>query len=296
MNIVTLSVLILTTSILLWQINIFTGQGVQVLETVVEYVSDTAKEGLKYSFTFIPNSHESKLDKLRKQKDSEDLKRRIRIENIENELKESNAILEKGMPNYHKLLYMFGESTIGQYELASRIVMMKGTIFVSESLATLSQTIKDKIGEELKNMNMKHVVDKMIQHNIYTEIQASLYTQQFEMFKNNQAQQYGMIVLEDTFDRYHNAWTMNIVNDLMENVNSLENNLNLLTQDNVVYEIKDKVEITYNNVLNDDNNNHNYHHGYFLYKDVHDDQKCIKQTNEYKKINWDEHNKYPVKQ
>tara|TARA_Y100000992_G_C21250623_1_gene485663 strand:+ start:540 stop:1418 length:879 start_codon:yes stop_codon:yes gene_type:complete len=292
MNIVTLSFLILTTSILLWQINIFTGQGVEVLETVVEYVSDTAKEGLKYSFTFIPNSHESKMDKLRKQKDSEDLKRRIRIENIENELKESNAVLEKGMPNYHKLLYMFGESTIGQYELASRIVMMNGTIFVSESLGTLSQTIKDKIGEELKNMNMKHVVDKMIQHNIYIEIQTSLYTQQFELVKNNQAQQYGMIVLEDTFDRYHNAWMMNIVNDLMKNVNSLENNLDLLDQDNVLYEIKDKVEITYKNVLNHDHRGYEY----FLYNDVVDDEKCIKQKNEYKKIRWDEYNKYHIKQ
>lgn len=286
MSIISLSFLFIALSVLLWQVNIITGKGAQVVETITTYVSDTAKGGWKYSLSFIPDSHESKLDKIKKHKEEEDLKRKIRIENIENELKETSVVLDKGMPNYYNLLFMFGESTIGQYELACRIVLMKDTLFVSESLATLSQTIKDRIGEQLENMKMKNIVDKMIEHNIYTEIQTSLYIQQENLLDNNQYKQQELMILKDAFDTYHATWTLNIANEIMGAVEQESENLTHIQPQMITYNVnyndlhlltENRQEKVYQNKVYQNN----------------DDPKCISQTMQAR--NWDYYNKYPKK-
>jgi len=264
-----------------------TGQSFKAIESLTRYARETATSGWKYSMTFIEDSHESKLDKLRKHKESEDLKRKIRIENIENELKESNTILDKGMPNYYNLLFMFGESTLGQYELACRIVLMKDTLFVSESLASVSQIIKDRIGKQLETMKMKNIVDKMIQRNIYIEIQTSLYTQQNILLNNNQLKQQEIIVLADAFDAYNTAWTLSITNELMAAVEKESQNLTYIQNPSIKYNIDslNKIDnnlehITYNNFKSTKNYYNNY------------DSKCISQNNIYKIIDWEKYNKY----
>ena len=290
MSIISLTFLFAALSVLLWQVNVITGKGTQVVETITTYVSDSAKGGWKYSLSFIPDSHESKLDKLKKHKEEEDLNRKIRIENIENELKETSAVLDKGMPNYYNLLFMFGESTIGQYELACQIVLMKDTLFVSESLSTLSQTIKLRIGEQLENMKMKNIVDKMIQHNIFTEIQTSVYIQQEKLLNNNEDKQQELMVLKEAFDTYHATWTLGVANEIMGAVKHNGQNLTHIQPQIITYNVNynDNDLHLYSRKRNDKILYHSNHDTVFSVQN--DDPKCITQTTQVR--DWDSYNKY----
>lgn len=294
MNIISLTLLFITIVALLWQINVMTRQGMIFVESLTTYATESARSGWKYSMSFIQDSHESKLDKLRKHKESEDLKRKIRIENIENELKEGNTVLDKGMPNYYNLLLMFGESILGQYELACRIDLMKDTLFVSESLASVSQIIKYRIGEQLDSMKMKKIVDKMIQHNIYTEIQTSLYTQQNVLLNNNQFKQQHLIVLANAFDDYDTAWTLSITNELMNAAKHESENLTHIQNPIISYNIYSNKECDCLKTINDNF----YHSEYNNFKSTKNyynnyDPKCISQNDVYEIKNWNHYYRYP---
>lgn len=220
MNILSFVFVTTSCSFLLWQLNTMTTQGLDAIGNSVNYITDSAKSGFKYSLTFIKNTHESRLDLLRKDKEKKDLERRIRIETIESELEEGAALIEKGMPNYHNLVSLFGQNEIEQYELASRIVMMKDTLFVSDSLYQVSRTVYEQLGDYFKKMNMKIIIDKMLEKEVFLEIQASLYEQQFRSsLLSSQTSLLGdgsdVLVLSDAFSVYESAWTTNIVNELL---------------------------------------------------------------------------------
>ena len=167
MKLLSFSFLFVSLSAFLYQINCFANHGAILIENGISYFVDGAKTTWKYSLSFIENSHENRLHKLRKEKEKRDLQRQIRIEEIEQELIEGKTIIDKSMPNYNNLLMMFGQEIPKQYELACQIDMMKGTVFVSESLESLASIVKEETGKKLEQMNMKYFVDKMIDRDIY---------------------------------------------------------------------------------------------------------------------------------
>ena len=148
MKILSFSFLFVSLSAFLYQINCFTNHGVILIENGISYFVDGAKTTWKYSLSFIENSHENRLNKLINEKEKRDLQRQIRIEEIEQELIEGKTIIDKSMPNYNNLLMMFGQEIPKQYELACHIDMMKGTVFVSESLESLASIVKKEAGKK----------------------------------------------------------------------------------------------------------------------------------------------------
>lgn len=209
--------------------------GSALLGNGVSYILDEASKSWKYSLSFIESTHEGQLNKMIKEKEKNDLQRKIRIGNIESELEEGNALIEKGMPNYFKLQSMFGDSLPKQYELANHIQIMKDTLFVSESLSSLSIIIKQQIGDELEKMNMKKIVDKIIEKNMFDDIQFMLYEQQMKNkylhnvigYERNDVREF-IVILNDAVSNYENAWTMNIANELLDAANKEFSNLSYI--------------------------------------------------------------------
>lgn len=220
MRVLSLTVLLLSVSVILHQINNFTNRGVVLIEDGVSYIVESAKTGWKYSLSFVEDSHESKLNKMRKEKEKRDLQRQIRIEEIEGELVESNSIIDKSMPNYNNLLMMFGNELPRQYEVSSQIVMMKGTIFVSESLETLATIVKNETGRKLEEMNMKHFVDKIIDREIYMDTLIMFYEQQLkhQYLVDEYSSPNGddsPLILNNAIRSYESTWNMNLANTFL---------------------------------------------------------------------------------
>lgn len=235
MKVFGLTTVIIAISLLMHQINIFTINGIEIIEDSVSYIVEGTKSGWKYSLSFIENSHENKLDKIRKEKEKKELQRKIRIETIENELEEGKTIIDKSMPNYRNLLVMFGNELPKQYELACEIVMMKETLFVSESLQTLARIVKNETGKKLEKMNIKIIVDKMIEKEIYMETMIMLYEQQLKntylidsRFRGDTNVEQSIIVLDHAIGNYEASWNMNVANELFKNAQNEISNLSYI--------------------------------------------------------------------
>ena len=72
MKVFGLTTVIIAISLLMHQINIFTINGIEIIEDSVSYIVEGTKSGWKYSLSFIENSHENKLDKIRKEKEKKE--------------------------------------------------------------------------------------------------------------------------------------------------------------------------------------------------------------------------------
>ena len=168
----------------LWQLNVLTNQSINAVSDSINYLGDVTNKGFKYTLTFFENSHERHLYNLKKEKEKSDLQRKIRIENLENVLEETDLVIEKGLPNYYKFLEMFGHNIYSQYEFAYQILLLKETLFVSESLIILSEIIKKNLEEQFKLVNMDTIVNKMIEKNIYNDIVFSIQLQQMNNIYN----------------------------------------------------------------------------------------------------------------
>ena len=238
MKIFSVTFLLLSTSFLLHQLNIFTNQGAILLESGVSYVVEGAKTTWKYSLSFIEDSHENKLNKMKREKEKRDLERKIRIEEIEDELIEGQSIVDKSMPNYNNLLMMFGNEIPKQYETATQIDMMKGTIFVSESLMSLASIVKEETGKKLQEMNLKYFVDKMLEREIYMDTLIMFYEQNVKHYYltntidggRYQTDQSKMI-LQQAFENYESAWNMNLANDFLRLAQNQTSNLTYIDYD-----------------------------------------------------------------
>jgi hypothetical protein len=244
MKIFSVTFLLLSTSFLLHQLNIFTNQGAILLESGVSYVVEGAKTTWKYSLSFIEDSHENKLNKMKREKEKRDLERKIRIEEIEDELIEGQSIVDKSMPNYNNLLMMFGNEIPKQYETATQIDMMKGTIFVSESLMSLASIVKEETGKKLQEMNLKYFVDKMLEREIYMDTLIMFYEQNVKHYYltntidggRYQTDQSKMI-LQQAFENYESAWNMNLANDFLRLAQNQTSNLTYIDYDIVSQKI-----------------------------------------------------------
>ena len=238
MKIFSITILLLSTSFLLYQLNIFTNQGAILLESEVSYFVEGAKSTWKYSLSFIEDSHENKLNKMKREKEKRDLERKIRIEEIEDELIEGQSIVDKSIPNYNNLLMMFGNEIPKQYETATQIDMMKGTIFVSESLMSLASIVKEETGKKLEQMNLKYFVDKMLEREIYMDTLIMFYEQNVKHYYltkpivdgRYQTDQSKMI-LQQAFENYESAWNMNLANDFLRLAQNQTSNLTYIDYD-----------------------------------------------------------------
>lgn len=236
MKLLSFSFVFFSMSFFLYQMNCLANNGAIMIENGVSYFVDGAKTTWKYSLSFIENSHENRLHKLRKEKEQRDLQRQIRIEEIEQELIEGKTIIDKSMPNYNNLLMMFGYEIPKQYELACQIGMMKGTIFVSESLESLAVVVKEETGKKLEQMEMKYFVDKMIERDIYLDSLIMFYEQQVKHryltydFGQvvNQDYENSQLVLHDAFKTYESMWNMNIANEFLRLAQNQSSNLSFI--------------------------------------------------------------------
>ena len=239
MKLLPLATLLLSVSFLLYQLNNLTNQGTLLLERGVSYFVDGVKSSWKYSLLFVEDSHESKLNKMKRKKEKRDLERKIRIEEIEDELNECKTIVDKSMPNFNNLLMMFGVEVPKQYELACQIDMMKDTIFVSESLSSLASIVKDEAGEKLKKMNIKYFVDKMLEREIYMDALIMFYEQNIRHYylkkkiDNNEhnENEYGhesKVFLSQALKTYESAWNMNLANDFLKIARTQNSNLTFI--------------------------------------------------------------------
>lgn len=238
MKIFSVTILLLSTSFLLYQLNIFTNQGAILLESGVSYFVEGAKSTWKYSLSFIEDSHENKLNKMKREKEKRDLERKIRIEEIEDELIEGQSIVDKSMPNYNNLLMMFGNEIPKQYETATQIDMMKGTIFVSESLMSLASIVKEETGKKLQEMNLKYFVDKMLEREIYMDTLIMFYEQNVKHYYLTNTIDDGRyqtdqskIILQQAFENYESAWNMNMANDFLRLAQNQTSNLTYIDYD-----------------------------------------------------------------
>jgi len=232
------SVLLLSSSFLLYQLNNFTNQSALLLESGVSYFVEGAKTSWKYSLSFIEDSHENKLNKMKKGKEKRDLERKIRIEEIEDELVEVQSIVDKSMPNYNNLLMMFGNEVPKQYEIACQIDMMKGTIFVSESLMSLASIVKEETGKKLEQMNLRYFVDKILEREIYMDTLMMFYEQNMKhyylrntMGNSDSENDQSKMVLHQAFENYESSWNMNLANDFLKLAQNQSSNLTFIDYD-----------------------------------------------------------------
>lgn len=238
MKLLSVSFVFFSISALLYQLNCFANHGTILIENGVSYFVDGAKATWKYYLSFIENSHENRLHKLRKEKETRDLQRRIRIEEIEQELIEGEIIIDKSMPNYNNLLMMFGHEIPKQYELACQIDMMKGTIFVSESLEYLAAIVKEETGKKLEEMNMKYFIDKMIERDIYMDSLMMFYEQQVKHhYLTQKSDDHSQLVLHHAFKIYESAWNMNLANEFLKVSQNQSLNLSFIDYEIVSQEI-----------------------------------------------------------
>ena len=228
----------MSASFLLNQLNNFTNQGALLLESGVSYFLEGAKTTWKYSLSFIEDSHENKLNKIKREKERRDLERKIRIEEIEDEIVEGQSIVDKSMPNYNNLLMMFGNEIPKQYEMATQIDMMKGTIFVSESLMSLASIVKEETGKKLEQMSLKYFVDKMLEREIYMDTLIMFYEQNIKHFyltntiDNSQPEdEQTKMVLYQAFKNYESAWNMNLANEFLKLAQNQSSNLTYIDYD-----------------------------------------------------------------
>jgi len=222
----------------LYQLNNFTNQSALLLESGVSYFVEGAKTSWKYSLSFIEDSHENKLNKMKKGKEKRDLERKIRIEEIEDELVEVQSIVDKSMPNYNNLLMMFGNEVPKQYEIACQIDMMKGTIFVSESLMSLASIVKEETGKKLEQMNLKYFVDKILEREIYMDTLMMFYEQNMKhyylrntMGNSDSENDQSKMVLHQSFESYESSWNMNLANDFLKLAQNQSSNLTFIDYD-----------------------------------------------------------------
>ena len=232
MKLLSFSVIIFSVSALLYQINCFTNKGAMLFESGISYIVDGVQNSWKYSLSFIENSHEHKLNKIRKEKEKIDLQRQIRIEEIEDELEEVKSIVHKSMPNYNNLLMLFGPELPYQYEFACQIEMMKGTVFVSESLGTLATIVKEETGKKLEDAHMKYIVDKIIEKEVYMNVLIKIYEQQFKYryISNNKDadKENSLLILNNAVKNYESAWNMYVANEFLKNAQKLYSNLTFI--------------------------------------------------------------------
>ena len=238
MKVFSSSVLLLSSSFLLYQLNNFTNQSALLLESGVSYFVEGAKTSWKYSLSFIEDSHENKLNKMKKGKEKRDLERKIRIEEIEDELVEVQSIVDKSMPNYNNLLMMFGNEVPKQYEIACQIDMMKGTIFVSESLMSLASIVKEETGKKLEQMNLKYFVDKILEREIYMDTLMMFYEQNMKhyylrntMGNSDPENDQSKMVLNQAFESYESSWNMNLANEFLKLSQNQSSNLTFIDYD-----------------------------------------------------------------
>ena len=238
MKVFSSSVLLLSSSFLLYQLNNFTNQSALLLESGVSYFVEGAKTSWKYSLSFIEDSHENKLNKMKKGKEKLDLERKIRIEEIEDELVEVQSIVDKSMPNYNNLLMMFGNEVPKQYEIACQIDMMKGTIFVSESLMSLASIVKEETGKKLEQMNLKYFVDKILEREIYMDTLMMFYEQNMKhyylrntMGNSDPENDQSKMVLNQAFESYESSWNMNLANEFLKLSQNQSSNLTFIDYD-----------------------------------------------------------------
>ena len=250
------SVLLLSSSFLLYQLNNFTNQSALLLESGVSYFVEGAKTSWKYSLSFIEDSHENKLNKMKKGKEKRDLERKIRIEEIEDELVEVQSIVDKSMPNYNHLLMMFGNEVPKQYEIACQIDMMKGTIFVSESLMSLASIVKEETGKKLEQMNLKYFVDKMLEREIYMDTLMMFYEQNMKhyylrnMVGNSESENdQSKMVLHQAFETYESSWNMNLANEFLKLSQNQSSNLTFID-----YDIVSQKLLIMNHLVKDEKN------------------------------------------
>ena len=238
MKVFSSSVLLLSSSFLLYQLNNFTNQSALLLESGVSYFVEGAKTSWKYSLSFIEDSHENKLNKMKKGKEKRDLERKIRIKEIEDELVEVQSIVDKSMPNYNNLLMMFGNEVPKQYEIACQIDMMKGTIFVSESLMSLASIVKEETGKKLEQMNLKYFVDKILEREIYMDTLIMFYEQNMKhyylrntMGNSDSENDQSKMVLHQAFESYESSWNMNLANEFLKLAHNQSSNLTFIDYD-----------------------------------------------------------------
>lgn len=256
MKVFSSSVLLLSSSFLLYQLNNFTNQSALLLESGVSYFVEGAKTSWKYSLSFIEDSHENKLNKMKKGKEKRDLERKIRIEEIEDELVEVQSIVDKSMPNYNNLLMMFGNEVPKQYEIACQIDMMKGTIFVSESLMSLASIVKEETGKKLEQMNLKYFVDKMLECEIYMDTLMMFYEQNMKhyylrnMVGNSESENdQSKMVLHQAFETYESSWNMNLANEFLKLSQNQSSNLTFID-----YDIVSQKLLIMNHLVKDEKN------------------------------------------
>lgn len=302
MKIFSVTFLLLSTSFLLHQLNIFTNQGAILLESGVSYVVEGAKTTWKYSLSFIEDSHENKLNKMKREKEKRDLERKIRIEEIEDELIEGQSIVDKSMPNYNNLLMMFGNEIPKQYETATQIDIMKGTIFVSESLMSLASIVKEETGKKLEEMNLKYFVDKMLEREIYMDTLIMFYEQNAKHYYltntidggRYQTDQSKMI-LQQAFENYESAWNMNLANDFLRLAQNQTSNLTYIDYDIVSQKIMIMNEPVKENLDDFQEKNQEQRHKVTSINVVEQDPKCKTRPYHYERDSvWKRHNKYTV--
>tara|TARA_Y100000389_G_scaffold203265_1_gene251145 strand:+ start:22554 stop:23402 length:849 start_codon:yes stop_codon:yes gene_type:complete len=211
----------------LWQLNVLTNQSINAVSDSINYLGDVTNKGFKYTLTFFENSHERHLYNLKKEKEKSDLQRKIRIENLENVLEETDLVIEKGLPNYYKFLEMFGHNIYSQYEFAYQILLLKETLFVSESLIILSEIIKKNLEEQFKLVNMDTIVNKMIEKNIYNDIVFSIQLQQMNNIYNEESD--SLYILKDSIYTYETSWNMNLSNEFFKLASIQNTNLSYIS-------------------------------------------------------------------
>uniref|UniRef100_A0AB39J969 Uncharacterized protein n=1 Tax=Florenciella sp. virus SA2 TaxID=3240092 RepID=A0AB39J969_9VIRU len=211
----------------LWQLNVLTTQSINAVSDSIHYLGDITNNGFKYTLTFFENSHERYLYNLKKEKEKTDLQRKIRIENLENVLEETNLVIEKGLPNYYRFLEMFGHNIYSQYELAYQILLLKDTLFVSDSLIVLSEIIKNNLEQQFKLTNMDTIVNKMIEKNIYNDIVFSIQLQQMNNIYNEESD--SLYILKDSIYTYESSWNMNLSNEFFKLASIQNTNLSYIT-------------------------------------------------------------------
>ena len=116
--------------------------------------------------------------------------------------------------------------------------MMKGTIFVSESLMSLASIVKEETGKELEEMNLKYFVDKMLEREIYMDTLIMFYEQNVKQYYltntiddgRYQTDQSKMI-LQQAFENYESAWNMNLANDFLRLAQNQTSNLTYIDYD-----------------------------------------------------------------
>mgnify|MGYP007134751429 FL=1 len=136
------------------------------------------------------------------------------------------------MPNYNNLLMLFGPELPYQYEFACQIEMMKGTVFVSESLGTLATIVKEETGKKLEDAHMKYIVDKIIEREMYMNVLITIYEQQFKYryISNNKDddKENSLLILNNAVKNYESAWNMHVANEFLKNAQKLYSNLTFI--------------------------------------------------------------------